>query len=239
MILESDADLALIQEISKPPAPLPPHVLVDGEPWNDQVNNEDGVWRSAVVRLSDRVQVEWLRPDIACLTIGGLKPIIVVSFYAIWTKPHESTGSSWILADASAHRLISDISHFIGSVHGHRIIVAGDFNHAFGVAWNGSAYWKGRDQTVIDRMHALGLQLIGPHFPNGRRSTNPSPYEPADSTSVPTFHTNRVKHEAAQLQLDYVFASNSIANKVTAKALNEADEWGPSDHCRLIIDVGI
>ena len=41
----------------------------------------------------------------------------------------------------------------------------------------------------------------------------------------------------ARLQLDYVFASRSIAQRVSVSALNAPGEWGPSDHCRILIDV--
>lgn len=37
--------------------------------------------------------------------------------------------------------------------------------------------------------------------------------------------------------LDYVFASQSMVGSVRVRALNEPDEWGPSDHCRLLIEV--
>lgn len=36
---------------------------------------------------------------------------------------------------------------------------------------------------------------------------------------------------------DYVFASRSMVGSVRVRALNEPDEWGPSDHCRLLIEV--
>ncbi|MCY3786999.1 MAG: hypothetical protein OXG47_09795 [bacterium] len=38
-------------------------------------------------------------------------------------------------------------------------------------------------------------------------------------------------------QFDYVFASRGFHNEVTARALNTVEEWGPSDHCRLLIEV--
>ena len=44
--------------------------------------------------------------------------------------------------------------------------------------------------------------------------------------------------ETAQNQLDYVFASRGFHEGVKVRALNSADEWGASDHCRLLIDVG-
>ena len=31
--------------------------------------------------------------------------------------------------------------------------------------------------------------------------------------------------------------SRGFHERVTVRALNRADEWGPSDHCRLLIEV--
>ena len=44
----------------------------------------------------------------------NVKPFVVVSMYSLWPSPHSSTGSSWIVSDASVHRVISDLSTFIG-----------------------------------------------------------------------------------------------------------------------------
>ena len=38
-------------------------------------------------------------------------------------------------------------------------------------------------------------------------------------------------------QLDYVFASRGLHCGMRAKALNGVDEWGPSDNCRILIEV--
>ena len=38
-------------------------------------------------------------------------------------------------------------------------------------------------------------------------------------------------------QLDFVFASESIADSLTVRALNGDDEWGPSDHCRVLVEI--
>jgi exonuclease III len=56
---------------------------------------------------------------------------------------------------------------------------------------------------------------------------------------VPTFHHNRQTPATATRQLDFVFASQSLADSVSVRALNEPDEWGPSDHCRVVIDVDV
>lgn len=41
----------------------------------------------------------------------------------------------------------------------------------------------------------------------------------------------------ATRQLDFVFASTGFAERVRVCALNEAHQWGPSDHCRVKIEV--
>ena len=62
------------------------------------------------------------------------------------------------------------------------------------------------------RMRSLGLEFMGPQYPNGRQAD-------------------------ADQQLDYVFASQGFHESVTTRALNSVDEWGSSDHCRILIDV--
>jgi endonuclease/exonuclease/phosphatase family metal-dependent hydrolase len=85
-------------------------------------------------------------------------------------------------------------------------------------------------------MQAMGLKFIGPQAPNGRQA-HPWPSElPSDSKNVPTFHSNLHTPETATRQLDFVFASRSLAEDVTVKALNDPEEWGPSDHCRVVIE---
>ena len=87
-------------------------------------------------------------------------------------------------------------------------------------------------------MDALGLAFVGPQAPNGRQA-GPWPGElPPDSKNVPTYHSTRQTPETATRQLDFVFASKSLASSVTVRALNEPDRWGPSDHCVVEIVVG-
>ena len=86
-------------------------------------------------------------------------------------------------------------------------------------------------------MSALGLSFVGPQAPAGRRA-EPWPEElPHESNNVPTYHTSHQTPATATRQLDFVFASNSLAARVRLKALNEPDPWGPSDHCRVEIEV--
>ena len=86
-------------------------------------------------------------------------------------------------------------------------------------------------------METIGLELIGPRYPAGRKA-NPTPsYLPPDTRNVPTYRTVRENPATASRQLDYVFASRGFHRRVRAYALNEVDDWGPSDHCRLVIEV--
>ena len=164
--------------------------------------------------------------------------ITLVSMYGAWESPAEDTGSRWIYADASVHRLISDISVLIGRQRGHKIIVAGDLNVLYGYGEEGSAYWKARYDTIFTRMKALGLPFVGPQAPDGGEQANPRPDElPQDSRNVPTFRTRIRQPETATRQLDFVFASETFGDRLHVRAMNRLDEWGPSDHCRILTEL--
>ena len=122
-----------------------------------------------VVKLSDRVEVEWFKQvspigwtesdeisaggigtiAAACITPrdGSVKPFIVVSMYGRWIGTHPSVKTAWGFgyADSSVHRIISDLSAFIGheNPRTHRILAAGDLNIAHGYGDSGDPYWGG------------------------------------------------------------------------------------------------
>jgi len=83
----------------------------------------------------------------------------------------------------------------------------------------------GRYQSVFDRAETMRLTFVGPQAPNGRQA-EPWPAElPPDSKNVPTFHHSQATPATAERQLDYVFASHWIADKVIVRALNSVEEW--------------
>ena len=94
-----------------------------------------------------------------------------------------------------------------------------------------------RQLTVWDRFKALGLEFLGPQAPNGRQASAPPPDVPAETKNVPTFYPVGKSAGDATVQLDYAFASRGCHERVKVRALNEVDEWGSSDHCRLLIEV--
>jgi len=253
LLADSDADIALLQETKEPPADVAAKVSVDPAPWRTGASRS---WRAAVVRLSDRIDVDWIdakplgdaqwgelgvsRPGTlaaAIVTPSSGEPFIAVSVYGAWENPHSMTKGDFIYADASVHRLISDLSVFAGKKSRQNILIAGDLNILYGHGEHGDAYWAGRYETVFNRMAALGFKFVGPQAPNGRRA-EPWPDElPRGSENVPTYYMPGQSPQTCTRQLDFVFASGKLAERVLVKALNAPDQWGPSDHCRVEIDV--
>ncbi len=255
-LLDTDADVALLQEAAAPPPDVSRRLDIDPAPWRTAGAGVDRPWRAATVRLSSRVEVQWLEPkpfadalpgelavsrpgtlSAAIVTPPNGRPFVVASMYAPWERPHATTESGWIYADGSVHRVISDLSALVGQQGGHRIIAAGDLNILNGYGEHGSTYWADRYATVFARMKAMGLPYVGPQAPAGRPA-DPWPEElPLGSKNVPTYYTRHQNPATATRQLDFVFASRGLAEHLRARALNEVDRWGPSDHCRVEIEI--
>lgn len=259
MAHREEVDVALLQEAGSPPGDL-----VDMTDFEDDVFWDRHLYDRwpLVVPLSDRVKVERFRqvPPISDLggrdigvsgigTIAAAKVIplgrpkaefIAVSMYARWMMPHPSTCSSWRTgaSDVSAHRILSDVSAFIGHEDPakHRILAAGDLNMFYG-ATGRSLSLPERERTVWDRFKALGLEFLGPQVPHGRQASTTPADVPQDTRNVPTFYPPGKSAAEARDQLDYAFASRGFHESVTVRALNEVEEWGSSDHCRLLIEV--
>lgn len=258
-VLSADGtvDVALVQEARVPPA----DVTCDVIPARDSecrwtMPGYVRSFRTAIAHLSGRVTLRERRTaelgaasgdalrvsrggSLAVANVGWAgETITCVSAYSVWENVlHDPPRQKpEIISDASAHRLISDISALIDR-RKHRILIAGDFNILRGYGEHGDTYSGGRYATVFARMEALGFRCLGPDAPNGRQS-EPWPEElPKDSKNVPTYRARSQTNETAARQLDFVFASESIADRVKVRAENEPLKWGPSDHCRVLIDV--
>ena len=263
-LVEMDADVALLQEVGN----IPDDVIdkVEVSPYMPWLKHDPATGKAhydrwpMVVRLSDRVQVEWFRQigptwvaedrplDVAVSGIGtveiarvipakGPEPFIAASMYARWLSPHPAAVGNWIYPDSSAHSIISDLSAFIGYYNRpakHRILAAGDLNMSF----QSTDQFDHRAQTVLDRFQALGLDYLGPQYPAGRRADPIPKHLNEESLDVPTyFHRPSNTPAGAYVQLDHVFASRGFHEEVHTKALNGVQVWGPSDHCRIRIDV--
>ena len=265
-LVAMEADVALLQEVG--PGALEALKEAGGnvgvspqDPWEPWPREHYDRW-PMVVKLSDRVKVEWFRQilptapeeqddEIAVSNVGIIaaarviplvsgKPFIAVSMYARWFRPHPLTGkTNNIHSDRSAHLIMSDLAAFIWDTDlgDHRILAAGDLNNIYGATEDNRLVWYERDRGVFDRMDALGLEFMGPQHPNGQLA-NPTPVGlPPDTKNVPTYYTTRQSPTTAANQLDYVFASRGFHLGVRSQALNGVNEWGSSDHCRLLIEV--
>lgn len=254
-ITSSGIDVALLQEAPKPPATWPGAVVPNPNEGWATAGWRPGRWsrRSAIVQVSDQVKVVPRELgavgdlDTAAIPVSrpgtlaiadiefGEETISVASMYAGWE--HATDPRRTLYADAAAHRLLSDLSAMITGASNHRIIAAGDLNILHRYGEHGNPYWAARYASVFDRAEAMGLQFVGPQAPHGRQA-DPVPVElPEASRDVPTYHTSRQSPTGATRQLDFVFVSKPIADRASVQALNAPDEWGPSDHCRLEINV--
>ncbi len=268
-LAEMDADVALLQEALTPHLRRRseiPEGHWNSHCWNSDWYK--AYWPRltdrwpAVVRLSKRVEVDYFvqvgpisetRCDqFAVSGIGavaaarvrpkdGTEPFTVVSMYARWMSPHPAAETNFAVgyADGSAHRIISDLSAFIGKVDpsSHRIIAAGDLNTTYGS--KAAPNWtEARDDSIWSRMDALGLEFLGPQAPNGRQAEPIPDFMPPDTKNVVTYYTRAQKGPSkADRQLDYVFASRGFHESIRTCALNTVEDWGASDHCRLLIEV--
>lgn len=264
-LLAMEADIALLQEVS---VGMREHLAAIGgsiatsphDPWEPAPKDDYDRW-PLVVKLSDRVEVEWFKQvratvpkeqdnemAVSCAgtvaaakvtSVAGGEQFVGASMYARWFGPHPTVGG-WIYSDAAAHHIISDLSTFVPDYEGdnpkHRILAAGDLNMDFDFG-RGTDPYSRRANTVFNRMDALGLKYMGPQHPNGRRADPTPEHLPEDTCNVVTYYPGS-SPETARLQLDHVFASRGFHNSVRTRAMNEVDEWGSSDHCRILIEVG-
>lgn len=252
-----EADLALLQEAGNPPAEIADRFRYENDVLEPALLDR---W-PLVVKLSDKVRVEWFRQvpaigwwrndreievsGIGTMAVAHVVPcgqaeeaFLAVSMYARWTRAHPITGKNpGKHADLSVHRILSDLQTFMDYLDPsrYRILAAGDLNLCYGAT---EAPWYEREYIVWDRFKALGLEFLGPQFPNGRAASSTPPESPEDTRDVPTFHSNRQTPAEADRQLDYAFASRGLHEMVTVRALNRVEEWGSSDHCRLLLEVG-
>ncbi len=264
-LLEMDADVALLQEVREG---MRDHLAAVGGsvavsthgPWEPFPKEDYGLW-PLVVKLSDRVEIEYFRQVRATIPKEGLhemavscggtiaaaritpkagdEPFIALSMYARWFRPHPTTGNGWIYSDAAVHHIISDLSAFIpdydAATPKHRILAAGDLNMDFDFG-QGTGEFALRANTVFGRMNALGFEYMGPQHPNGRRADPTPEHLPEDTKNVVTYYPGN-SPATARLQLDHVFASRGFHESIRTSAMNGVDEWGSSDHCRILIEV--
>ena len=208
------ADVALLQEACTPPEEITGRLDVGPGPWIHRGWNG----ARAVVRISNRVRVERIPTEDVIASTPSVSAIDSPARLAaaIATLPGgeqiglvsvESAGE-W---SERVPAMILEVQRYCGRQRcgsGLPFIIGADLTT-----------WWDSDTTVFGEMMRIGLPLVGPHA--ATFYSRPNGLTPADAT----------------LQLDYVFASRPIAHRLTARALNDPGDWGPSDHCRIAIDL--
>ena len=169
---------------------------------------------------------------------SSTQPFTVVSMYACWMRPHPSTRIKWRVGtpNASARRIMPTLSTFVGDTDptNHWIIAAGDLNMVYKLPRDRPESFAERKRTVFARMEALGMELRGPWHPDGR-TADPPPEPLHDPRNVSTYHFSQREPATAEQRLDYFFPSRGLHESVSVRALNSVEDWGSSDHCRIVI----
>ncbi|MCY3694041.1 MAG: hypothetical protein OXG77_02375 [Chloroflexi bacterium] len=239
-------DVGLLQEASRVPEELSNLVEVDRRLWEADCGYPSG-YPSVVARLSDRVTTrfvktrsisragshdfytsEWGTLGAAVVEpVDGGDPITVISMAPAYNHhTHESGSPSSYETINSVHRLISDLARLVGRRS--RVIAAGDWTINRGWSRQSTPIWNKREalhfKTAFDRMTALGFRHLAPEGRENERG------------EAVTFVPIGSAPEKAFAQLDFVFATENIADRVSVLALNQPEEWGPSDHCRIEIN---
>ena len=204
-----DADAALLQEACTPPREIRSKMDVGPGPWIYKG------WSGAraVVGVSGRVKME--RVPISDIIESAAPNSIIRSearlAVAIATLPGEERIA--LVSIESGGKATDRVPDMMIEIRRHC-----GTNLSYIVGADLTTWWDS-DTRVFGDMMRIGLPLIGPH--------------------APTFYSpiNGQAPSDARLQLDYVFASRAIAHRLSVRALNSATDWGPSDHCRIVIDL--
>ncbi len=235
--LRSDlgADVALVQE-SAPPSDVTGAVY---RPIGDAPYN----WGSAVVALRPGLSLGGYEripladslfrglgagelPDshpgasaVADISLNGVYLFTAVSMYAQWEM---LPGSSSMYGGPRLHRMLSDLTGVLARSGRRPVLLAGDFN----VTSQGSRQPENEAAAVFARLRTWGLSSCP--LTAGRVDGCDCP-EGENCRHVQTFRTGT--------QLDYIFASPPLANRMTGRADHSSAAWQLSDHCPLVMDI--
>ena len=204
-----DTDLALLQEACTPPPEVSARFDVGPGPW---VN---AGWNGAraVVGISNRVAIHRIPVADIVASAHSESAIFDPTGLAVAVVTLPSNERLGLVSIESAGDSTERAPEMIREVQLHYgddlpCIVGGDLN-----------VWPDSETDLFDGMKRIGMTLIGPN----------------EATFYSPMHGQRPAD--AELQLDYVFASMAIAHRLDVRALNCPDCWGPSDHCRIVIEL--
>lgn len=239
-------DVALLQE-AVPPDGVGSAVFRKGGMHDDRREKaKDLGWGSAVVAFGSEIRsIDSATPPfgkkpnpilrtfpgaVAVAELPGDKPIVVVSVYGVINRGY---------ADATMHRILSDITPLVDERRGKRIIVAGDMNITTQWSAKHRSFLHGlhneclrRDQTVFDRFKALGLTNVV----EGTGPLDGCGCSAGDGCR----HVQTQRHEKSTFpwQNDYIFLSEDLVeSSYSVELITSEEAWTLSGHCPIVVEL--
>ncbi|MYA01056.1 MAG: endonuclease/exonuclease/phosphatase family protein [Chloroflexi bacterium] len=209
----ADDDLGVLQEACTPTKVAVAACMdIDLSPWQRKPVKR----QRAIVGLSDRVRITRISRD-RLIDAGPSEPTRMKAWLGhLAVALVDSTSRSPICVISvekylEPARLLPELVGCVQRVVGRDtpVLVAGDL----------TTPRQTTKSSVFEDMRALGFPLV--------------------ETNGPTFFSrpHRQSPSSAVRRYDYVFASRDLASSVKATALNDPHDWGPSDHCRILIEI--
>ena len=228
-----DYDFAFVGEACTPPPDVQQSAMSAGwnipfETWSLQPGEQRKQYRQEVLGIRAGWSIERLDRNEVVDVASPLMTDEVDRLFRRWHRAAvvERSGEELCLVCVvSGHRQAQSLPELIEGVRtalenrsSMPMIVAGD------LTTDGD-----KSAAMFSRMEDMGLPWVGPTAPNYIQVIGRKPHQ-------------RETAADAHRHLNHVFVSDEIADRVTATALNDPDEnsaafWGPSDHCRILIEL--
>jgi len=236
-----DADIALLQEVTKAGVPEASEIQVVPPPTANWRIQHYGSSATAVAVLNPELE---FRPvpsvgfglgspnSVVSTHLGqfsvvrgqlGNKKTYFVSLYGIIENDY---------ADGSVHRAISDLTPLIEQ--GAEVLIGADLNAFRGYSISGKQIAVERHKNLFDRLEVLGLTCVGPFSTTGPLSNCPC-NNPASCDHVQT-HRHMNKETSRAFQNDYIFATAELKSRlISCRALTDQSPelWELSDHAPI------
>jgi exonuclease III len=176
-----------------------------------------------------------LRTFPGCVAIAAVasKPsLIVISAYGVIDRGY---------AEATVHRILSDITPLLDERKGRGILLAGDLNITTQWSAKHKSFLRGRheecfrrDRNLFERFTALGLH-------NLVTRAQPTPLEGCDcNLGAACRHVRTQRHERSRFpwQNDYIFVTaDLLERRPKCEVLDEEAAWRLSGHCPIVVQI--